>query len=109
MLGLAYAELRKNVPHSRCSRQTYVKPPNWLDAAWPAQRHLLVWRGSQDSERPLSDPHPVDGSSSADPARDSPERKASHSGARRSFATACTRETGVEERQSDHADYLYKG
>jgi len=37
------------------------------------------------------------------------KRKASHSGARRSFATACTHETGVEEHQSDHADYLYKG
>ena len=50
-----------------------------------------------------------DGSSSADPARDSPERKASHSGARSSAATGCTCETRPEEHQGDYADYLYKG
>ena len=62
--------------------------------------------------RSLGKPRPIlrvarsfDGSSSADAARDSPERKASHSGARRSAATACTRETGPEEHQGDNADY----
>src|SRR5579863_6000896 len=51
----------------------------------------------------------LDGSSSADPARDSPQRKASHSGTRSSAATACTCETRSEEHQSDNADHLYKG
>src|SRR5215471_18571939 len=49
----------------------------------------------------------VDGSSSPDLTRDSPERKASHTGARSPAATACTCETRSEEHQGDHADYLY--
>jgi len=64
--------------------------------------------------RPLGESRPVlrvarsvDGASSADPARDSPERKASHSGTRSSAATACTCETRSEEHQSDNADCLY--
>ena len=52
---------------------------------------------------------PADSAPSADSARDSPERKASHSGARSSAATACTCETRLEEHQGDYADYLYKG
>src|SRR5580704_7423858 len=52
---------------------------------------------------------PVDSSSSADPARDSPEWKTSHSGARSSATTACTCETRSEEHQGGHADYLHKG
>ena len=51
----------------------------------------------------------VDGSSSANPARDSPERKASQSGARSSAATACTCKTRSEEHQGDYADYLHSG
>src|SRR5262249_24097641 len=51
----------------------------------------------------------VDSSSSADSAGDSPERKASHSGARSSAATACTCETRSKEHQGDYADYLYEG
>jgi len=38
---------------------------------------------------------------------DPPERKASHSGARGSTATACTCEIRLEEHQGDYADYLY--
>jgi len=49
----------------------------------------------------------VDGPSSADPARDSHERKAPYSGARSPAATARTCEARSEEHQSDHADYLY--
>src|SRR5215467_1852866 len=49
-----------------------------------------------------------DGSSSANPARNSPEWKASHRGARGSAAAACTCETGPEEHQGDYADYLHK-
>src|SRR5215469_11633728 len=51
----------------------------------------------------------VDGSSSADPARDSPERKASYRGARGSAAIGCTCETRSEEHQGDYADFLYQG
>src|SRR6516162_912620 len=50
----------------------------------------------------------VDGSSSADPARDSPERKATYSGAWSSAATARTREIGSEEHQGDYADHLHE-
>ncbi len=50
-----------------------------------------------------------DSSSSADPPRDSPERKASHSGAWSPTATGRAHETRPEEHQSDYADYLHKG
>src|SRR5215475_6835360 len=66
--------------------------------------------------RPLGKSRPIlrvarsaDRSSPADSAGDSPERKASHSGARSSAATACTREIRPEEHQGDYADYLCRG
>ena len=51
----------------------------------------------------------ADSAASADFAGDSPERKASHSGARGSAPTACPYETRPEEHQGDYADYLYEG
>jgi hypothetical protein len=49
-----------------------------------------------------------DGSSSANPARDSPEREGSHGRARSSVAAGCTCETGPEKHQGDYTDYLIR-
>ena len=82
--------------------------PPMSQAKW-ARIRIIGQSRSLGKSRPIPRlARSVDGSSSPDPARDSPERKASHCGARSSASTACACETRSEEHQGDYADYLYR-
>ena len=83
--------------------------PPMSQAKWARYRIIGQSRSLGKSRPILRVARSVDGSSSADSACDSLERKASDSGAWSSAAPGCACETRPEEHQGDYANYLYRG